>query len=58
MNQEIKVIAISKNAFQNMGAPQNCYQKYEILTDEHKQEWFKKIFADDHRFLWYIFLSF
>ena len=52
MNQEIKITAPSKNAFQNVGAFQNCNQKYVILTDEHKQEGFKKIFTDDHRFLW------
>ena len=61
-------IATSKNAFQNIGALQNsplknCIsehgytskllpQKMHILTDEHKQEGFKKILIDDHSFLW------
>ena len=68
MNQEIKKIASSENASQNMGARQNCSlkkcisehgctsnllsQKMHILTDEHKQEEFKKILIDNHRFLW------
>ena len=48
MNQEIKIIALSKNSFQNMVALQNCSLKKCIAElspqkSEHKQE---EIFTD------------